>query len=181
MKMNAFTKLMMLVLVAAMSSGCFGGHNSRGWGSSSGSNDDAPAVERVRRPRPNAQAPNGTIDVEHLFGFSATWVPAGGRVAANQLRSANGQACRGWVTRAPSARFNVDASSLDGLMFTATADFDTTLAIHAPNGRWYCADDDDGLNPVLNLVAQQGDYAVFVGAFDDDTIGQAVLTVAETY
>lgn len=65
------------------------------------------------------------------------------------------------------------------LIFSATSDADTTLAIRAPDGQWYCNDDSDGLNPVVRFDApRNGRYQVWVGTYGEDS-APATLNVSE--
>jgi hypothetical protein len=66
------------------------------------------------------------------------------------------------------------------LIFSATSDADTTLAIRAPDGRWYCDDDGGGsLNPVVRFDSpRNGRYQVWVGTYGEEA-APAVLHVSE--
>ncbi|MCH8491043.1 MAG: hypothetical protein LAT81_14095, partial [Oceanicaulis sp.] len=53
------------------------------------------------------------------------------------------------------------------LVISADADFDTTLAVLAPDGTWFC-DDDSGRGVQAELTlrsAEPGVYLVWLGAF----------------
>lgn len=58
---------------------------------------------------------------------------------------------------------------------------DTTLVIHAPDGSWHCGDDYAGRDPaVVFIEPQSGDYAIWVGSYDeDDSPNTALLRITE--
>lgn len=57
----------------------------------------------------------------------------------------------------------------------AESDTDLTMAVYAPDGRWYCNDDADGLNPRVTFEpALNGRYQVFVGTFGGGTANATV-------
>jgi hypothetical protein len=71
-----------------------------------------------------------------------------------------------------------DAGDLP-LIFTATSDADSTLAIRAPDGRWYCDDDSIGLNPQVRFEdPRNGRYQIWVGTYSDEPAA-AVLHISE--
>jgi hypothetical protein len=71
------------------------------------------------------------------------------------------------------------ASSLP-LIISATSEADTTLAIRAPDGRWYCDDDSGGsLNPMVRFdTPRNGRYQIWVGTYGADS-APAVLHISE--
>jgi hypothetical protein len=66
------------------------------------------------------------------------------------------------------------------LIISATSDADTTLAIRAPDGQWYCDDDGgSGLNPAVRFDdPSNGRYQIWVGTYGADT-APAVLHISE--
>ncbi len=79
-----------------------------------------------------------------------------------------GGACTGMVASAPDYEFTYTAGSFP-LTFTVDSNSDTSLIINGPDGRWYCNDDSDGLNPVVRWGSPaSGTYDVWIGA-----VGQA--------
>ncbi|MEQ7154770.1 peptidase S1 [Brevundimonas aurifodinae] len=105
----------------------------------------------------------------HNAGFSpdpiTVSIYSGGGVDAS--RSIGGS-CVGMIAEAPDYEFTYRAGSWP-LTFAVDADTDTSLVINAPDGRWYCVDDSEGLNPVLRWgTPQSGSYDIWVGA-----VGQA--------
>ena len=78
-------------------------------------------------------------------------------------------------------RIQFDAGGAHALRFTVDGDgADTTLAVHTPAGVWYCNDDGDGEDPVVELpAARSGRYDVFVGVVSQGRYPEAVLLVQE--
>ncbi len=97
----------------------------------------------------------GAADVQRASG-SAT-----GRVSLRFL----GRQCLGFGARAPSARFAV-REGVPFLRAFVRSVGDSTIAVRAPNGVLYCADDTFGVHPSVD-VAQPvaGEWQVFVGTY----------------
>lgn len=90
---------------------------------------------------------------------------SGGGIDASD---ALGGSCVGMIAQAPDYEFTYRAGSWP-LTFAVDSDYDTSLVINAPDGRWYCVDDSEGLNPILRWGRPQtGSYDIWVGA-----VGQA--------
>jgi hypothetical protein len=105
-------------------------------------------------------------------------VEAGGELDAGAARL--GQGCVGWIdaTRA-DVTLNFTAGSLP-LVITADSRADTTLVILAPDGRWLCNDDFQGLNPgVVFQRPASGEYRIWVGTFSRGRPEAAVLRISE--
>lgn len=89
---------------------------------------------------------------------------SGGSVDASRL----GGSCVGMIASAPDYEFTYTAGSFP-LRFGVTSDGDTSLVINGPDGRWYCNDDAEGLNPILTWGRPpSGSYDIWIGA-----VGQA--------
>ncbi|MEP3071420.1 hypothetical protein [Maricaulis sp.] len=73
--------------------------------------------------------------------------------------------CVGTYTTEPSVE--IDYSGRNGDLFvSAQAPQDSTLAIRAPDGRWYCNDDAWSLNPGIRFAdAEPGLYQVWMGSY----------------
>jgi uncharacterized protein YdgA (DUF945 family) len=120
--------------------------------------------------------------VELAFDFVpdpyAVDVLAGG---ADNLETLVGEGCIGLVNGArPDLVLGYEAGP-NPLYIYATSEFDTTLAVLDPNGRWHCNDDalGRGLDPGIEFVdPAAGDYAIWVGTMDA-TMVEAVLTISE--
>jgi hypothetical protein len=101
---------------------------------------------------------------------------AGGNVQASSVNPD----CVGMIAQRAgfSLRYR-EAGSLP-LIISATSEVDTTLAVRAPDGRWYCNDDSDGsLNPVVRFDApRNGRYQIWVGTYGEEA-APAVLHISE--
>lgn len=63
------------------------------------------------------------------------------------------------------------------LIISAYGESDTSLVVNAPDGRWYCNDDTNGLNPALIWNnAPSGTYNIWVGAVGDPAPATVVIT-----
>ncbi len=104
-------------------------------------------------------------------------VTAGGGTNAATLGIGSG--CVGNITTAqPDVRVNYQSGSLP-LSFFVRSNADTTLIINGPDGRWYCNDDFDGLNPRVRFNRPaSGQYDIWVGTFGSST-APATLGVTE--
>ena len=105
---------------------------------------------------------------------------AGGPNQASNLDNS----CSGYVGNNPSYRLNFSPDSL-GLGIYTLSEIDTTIAIQAPNGAWYCNDDNSNLENTLNsgyyfANPASGNYTIYVGAFSESNVGQiATLAISE--
>ena len=87
--------------------------------------------------------------------------------------------CAGYVTREPSYELTFEAGS-SPLYISAVSDTDTTLVVNAPDGAWYCNDDDDGLDPAVEFSdPQSGVYDIYVGRYSDGEPAPATLLISE--
>ncbi len=85
---------------------------------------------------------------------------SGGSIDASRL----GGACTGMIASAPDYEFTYTAGSFP-LSFGVVSDGDTSLVINGPDGRWYCNDDAQGLNPIVSFGSpRSGSYDIWVGA-----------------
>lgn len=108
---------------------------------------------------------SGTINLD--AGFTPDpkiiSVTTGGR---HDTSRSIGGACTGFVQAAPDVRVNYNTASTMPLIFSVTADADTTLIVNGPDGRWYCNDDTNGLDPLVRFDNPgTGRYEVWVGTF----------------
>jgi hypothetical protein len=66
------------------------------------------------------------------------------------------------------------------LIFSVRADSDTTLVINGPDGRWYCNDDANGVNPAFRFASpRSGQYDVWVGTYSNSGLRPARLFISE--
>lgn len=118
---------------------------------------------------------------QQSVSLSAGFVPdpvtidlySGGGNQASNL----GSSCVGTVGSSPDVVLNF--SSAGGrLAIGVLASTDTSLVINGPDGRYYCNDDNSGLNPGLAWSqAPSGQYDIWVGAVGD--AGPATLVITE--
>ena len=119
----------------------------------------------------------GTINLSAGFADDPRIVnvTAGGQRSANGL----GDGCVGSIANSPDVRVNYQAGSLP-LIFSVASGEDTTLVINGPDGRWYCNDDTDGVNPVVRFEpADSGQYDVYIGHYGTGRGIAARLYVSE--
>lgn len=103
---------------------------------------------------------------------------SGGSINARQTL---GGSCVGYVANAPDFDLYWTAGSLP-LVISVNSQVDTTLVIHAPDGRWYCEDDGgfEGFNPGIRFdSSQSGLYDIYVGTYSGPTNHQATLSISE--
>ena len=101
-------------------------------------------------------------------------VYSGGSIDASRL----GSSCVGMIASAPDYEFTYTAGSFP-LSFGVVSDGDTSLVINGPDGRWYCNDDAEGLNPILTWGRPaSGSYDVWVGAVGE--AASATLLISES-
>lgn len=88
-----------------------------------------------------------------------------------------GSSCVGSVASSPDVVLNFRSSG-GRLAIGVLASSDTSLVINGPDGRFYCNDDNSGLNPGLVWnSAPSGQYDIWVGAVGD--AGPATLVITE--
>ncbi len=108
---------------------------------------------------------------------------SGGRMslARNFADRCLGEAA-GYSTSAASYRVYLESPlATQNLRVFFVSEADTTLAINAPDGRWYCNDDvteNENLNPAVTFEpAQAGWYNIWVGSFNIDEYASGTLYV----
>jgi opacity protein-like surface antigen len=100
---------------------------------------------------------------------------AGGDVEASSVSPD----CVGMIARRADFTLRYRQAGELPLILSATSDADTTLAVRAPDGRWYCNDDTNGLNPMVRFDApRNGRYQIWVGTFGAET-APAMLHISE--
>ncbi len=135
----------------------------------------APAAAQVNYSQNGAYG-QVTLDSGFLPDPHNVELTAGGGVDASTVSDM----CVGHI--AQRADFTLryrDAGDLP-LIISATSDADTTLAIRAPDGAWYCDDDSGaGLNPLVRFDApRNGRYQIWVGTYGE-TPAPATLHISE--
>jgi len=88
--------------------------------------------------------------------------------------------CTGYITNAPDIRLYWDGTGSLSLKISAVSNADTTLVVNAPDGQFYCSDDEgDDSNPSLTLTPVAGRYEIWVGTFNSGDSKPAVVSVSE--
>lgn len=106
-----------------------------------------------------------------------TQITAGGTIDAAQTR---GGSCVGKIASAPDYNLAYEAGSAD-LVIKVGSREDTTLVINTADGRWYCNDDSDGMNPAIRIRnPPSGLYEIWVGTYEDDPV-PATIFISEAY
>lgn len=134
-----------------------------------------PAVAQDQNARPTARTLN--LNGGFLPDPNVTNVAAGGRISAARL----GNQCRGFVDARPHVRLNFNPGELP-LIISASSRTDTVLVVNAPDGRWYCNDDDgEGpLNPSVRFDdPMEGRYEIWVGTYQRVAPARARLHISE--
>ncbi|CUS48874.1 MAG: hypothetical protein HLUCCO02_02415 [Idiomarinaceae bacterium HL-53] len=92
-----------------------------------------------------------------------------------------GSSCVGYINyQAPDIDLNYEAGGILGLYVYVRSDSDTTLVINGPDGRWYCNDDADGLNPMVHFPnPEPGMYNIWVGTYSSGNLQQATVNISE--
>ena len=99
-----------------------------------------------------------------------------GVIDSSRDASAIGYSCRGKIGELPNHIVDLEAEST--LTFRIRSDYDTTLAIIGPED-WWCNDDTEGLNPLIQRSFSAGSYHIFVGAIGSPDLRPAyTLTVS---
>ncbi|HSG57583.1 MAG TPA: hypothetical protein VLA45_19185, partial [Paracoccaceae bacterium] len=104
-------------------------------------------------------------------------VTSGGSIAASGI----GDPCRGFIASAPDVRLHYSSGSLP-LIISTRSTGDTTLAVYAPDGRWYCDDDsgEAGLNAMVRFNSpMSGRYAIWVGSYSSGAYLNSEVSISE--
>ena len=141
------------------------------------------SVESEAQQQPNWQANPVYTTVNLNAGFTPDpWsysLQAGGSNSVTNMKL--GDNCVGYINvNAPDVDLNFTGAGSGPLHIFAASDYDTTLVINAPDGRWYCNDDHDGLNPAVTFNrAQNGNYNIWVGVHGSSDLRPATLYISE--
>jgi hypothetical protein len=153
----------------------------------------APTVSPTTPPTPLTSSTILDYQADPLYGFAdlqrgfdpdphIVAAGAGGTVDTSSMNLE----C-GFTTSSPTFGFSLTGGAEEGFLriFYATSDkTDTTLIIHTPNQDWICMDNSsfgNGMDPVIDIeFAPSGDYAVWVGAKQNDTYGTGRLSITQS-
>jgi hypothetical protein len=107
-------------------------------------------------------------------------VESGGPINAAQTL---GGECVGFIANAPDVDLQWTAGSTSlPLVISVDSRADTTLAINAPDGKWYCTDDGgiNALNPGIRFDnPMSGLYDIYVGTYGSSSNNAATLSISE--
>lgn len=104
-------------------------------------------------------------NVEMFPGFQPdpmrTSGTSGGYINASQIA----QGCSGWISPTPNHVYTL-RNHFRFFRIFVNAERDTTLIVRGPDGRFYCNDDANGRNPVVDQNSwRMGTYHVWVGSY----------------
>lgn len=126
-----------------------------------------------------------SASAQQTVSLSAGFVPdpvtfdvvSGGGNDASDL----GGSCVGMIASSPDVVVNYRSNG-GPLSFGVFADGDTTLVINGPDGRYYCSDDVQGLNPSFGWdSAPSGQYDIWVGAIGEPVSSTLVVTEGSVF
>jgi len=110
-----------------------------------------------------------TPDPLHATGVS------GGQFDGSRL----GSECRGWIAGQPDHIMTL-RGDLEFFRVFASSREDTTLIIRAPNGRFFCNDDTDGVDPAIERNHwRRGTYRIWVGSYREGESARYELGFSE--
>jgi hypothetical protein len=116
-----------------------------------------------------------TLSAGFLPDPHVTNLQSGGSIDAARL----GGECRGFVANAPDVDLRYTSGNYN-LTISVVSDADTTLVINGPDGRWYCNDDANGLNPSITFTGpRSGLYDIYVGTYGNSSLQPAQLLITE--
>ena len=118
-----------------------------------------------------------SLDAGFLPDPHRVQITAGGTIDASQSR---GGTCVGKIASAPDYNLTYQAGSA-ALVIKVASNADTTLVVNSADGRWYCNDDADGMNPGMKISnPSSGVYEIWVGTYGDDPVS-ATIFISEAY
>jgi hypothetical protein len=126
-----------------------------------------------------------TASAQQTVSLSAGFLPdpvtfdvvSGGGNDASDL----GGSCVGAIASSPDVVVNFRSNG-GPLSFGVYSDGDTTLVINGPDGRYYCSDDVQGLNPAFGWdSAPSGQYDIWVGAIGEPASSTLVVTEGSVF
>ncbi len=131
---------------------------------------------RVTQTRPGTPSTAGALDVSgRRSNFQDAWLRSGFTPDPHRLTGTSGGAisasdlgpdCQGWVARQPDHILNLQ-TRMNFFRIFANSSSDVTLVVRAPDGRWFCDDDTNDLNPALEGQSwNAGRYLIWVGSYD---------------
>lgn len=88
--------------------------------------------------------------------------------------------CRGYIeTNQPDVRLNFTPGSAP-LRIASCSGSDTSLIINDPSGNWFCDDDTEGTNPVVQFSGpRSGQYDIWVGTYASGASQPSTVRITE--
>ena len=112
-----------------------------------------------------------------VFGADSAQALLTGQAGGSRSAADVHPGCTGHIAQVPD--HIVDISAQTDVMFRIRSATDTTMLIIGPHDDTICADDDDGLNPVIRGTMLPGRYRVFVGTYEQlQTTAEYTLSVS---
>ncbi len=112
-----------------------------------------------------------------MFGANSAHAVLTGQAGGSRAASDLSAGCSGWIAQVPD--HVLDLSEQTELMFRVRSAADTTLFIEGPRGLKSCADDEDGLNPVIRGTMLPGRYRIYVGTYEElETTAEYTLGIS---
>ncbi|MFT6398644.1 MAG: hypothetical protein ACJAYU_003406 [Bradymonadia bacterium] len=111
------------------------------------------------------------------FGANSAHAVLTGQAGGSRAASDLSPGCSGWIAQVPD--HILDLTDQTDLMFRVRSATDTTLFIEGPRGLKSCADDEDGLNPVIRGTMLPGRYRIYVGTYEElENTGEYTLGIS---
>jgi hypothetical protein len=130
----------------------------------------------ITEGRPAERTAEGTYGGV-VFGADSAQALLTGQAGGSRSAADVQQGCGGWIAQVPD--HIVDISEQTEMTFRIRSATDTTLLIIGPFESKVCADDADGLNPVIRGTMLPGRYRVFVGTYEQlDTTAEYTLSIS---
>lgn len=112
-------------------------------------------------------------------GFVPQPMTATGLAGGAQLASTLSSGCLGNIPMSPQHVLNVVGPFANLTIMVDGHGADPTLVVRLPDGTFRCADDSDGLNPLVRGPVGPGRVEIYVGAYSTDSTS-AAYTIAFT-
>lgn len=161
-----------VVLAAALfAGGCDGG-------------DEPPPIEPIPVPKLASTADKAPVEEpEHeTIRLDNGFVPdphvVEGAVVGSMDATTLADTCSGWIASEPDHLLETLGTFAE-LRVMAHSEDDATLIVETPDGTRWCADDDEGTDPVIARAFSPGTYRIWVGAPEPEVEMAYVLGLSE--
>lgn len=130
----------------------------------------------AEKAAPEEEPVDETIRLDN--GFMPDPHVAEGSVVGAVDAATTAEGCSGWIATEPSHVLETLGTFAE-LRVMAHADQDATLVVETPTGEHWCADDDEGTDPIVTAPFPPGTYRIWVGAPESDAEMAYVLGITE--